>query len=61
MVVPALHFLVDNATEFQVEEIVIGMSHRGRLAVLNRILNKPVEEIFTLVEEKRMEVKKDEK
>jgi 2-oxoglutarate dehydrogenase E1 component len=50
-VVPALHFLVNTAHESGIEELVIGMTHRGRLTVLNRILNKPLEEIFTEFED----------
>lgn len=45
--IPGLHFLVDSAHSAKIEEMVIGMSHRGRLTVLNRIMNKPAEEIFS--------------
>ena len=50
-VVPALHILVDLAHSGGIEEIVLGMTHRGRLTVLNRILKKPPEEIFTEFED----------
>ena len=32
----------------QIDEIVIGTAHRGRITLLNQILNMPAEEIFTL-------------
>lgn len=51
VVIPALHFLVDNAHRYGVEEIVMGTSHRGRLSMLNIILNQSPEEIFYLFEE----------
>ncbi len=47
VLVPALHFLVDAAIYRGGEEIVLGMSHRGRLNVLAHILNKPAVEIFS--------------
>ena len=30
-----------------IEEIILGMTHRGRLTVLNRIMGKPLEEVFS--------------
>jgi 2-oxoglutarate dehydrogenase E1 component len=45
-VIPALHHLVDSAPDMGVREIIMGMTHRGRLTVLNRILNKPPVELF---------------
>lgn len=47
VLVPALHFLVDAAIYRGGEEIVLGMSHRGRLNILAHILNKPAVEIFS--------------
>lgn len=47
VVIPALHSLVDSAHDRGVSDIVIGMTHRGRLTVLNRILNKPLSDIFS--------------
>jgi len=47
VLIPALHFLVDAAIYRGGEEIVLGMSHRGRLNVLAHILNKPAVEIFS--------------
>jgi 2-oxoglutarate dehydrogenase E1 component len=54
VVVPALHSLVNAACEAGgagIDEIVIGTAHRGRITLLNQILNMPVEEIFTLFED----------
>jgi len=51
VLISALHSLVDTAVEADIEEIVIGMSHRGRLNVLSRILNKPADEIFSEFED----------
>jgi 2-oxoglutarate dehydrogenase E1 component len=45
-VIPALHHLVDSAPDRGIREIIMGMAHRGRLTVLNRILNKPPVELF---------------
>ncbi|MBX3212972.1 MAG: 2-oxoglutarate dehydrogenase E1 component [Labilithrix sp.] len=41
-----LDLLIDYAAGHGVEEIVIGMAHRGRLNVLANIMNKNVREIF---------------
>ncbi|MGA2763653.1 MAG: 2-oxoglutarate dehydrogenase E1 component [Spirochaetia bacterium] len=45
-VIPALHHLVDSAPDMGIKEIIMGMTHRGRLTVLNRILNKPPMDLF---------------
>jgi 2-oxoglutarate dehydrogenase E1 component len=45
-VIPALHHLVDAAPDMGIHEIIMGMTHRGRLTVLNRILTKPPVELF---------------
>ena len=44
--VPLLDELVSSGSELGVEEVVIGMAHRGRLNVLAHLLNKPYENIF---------------
>jgi 2-oxoglutarate dehydrogenase E1 component len=44
--IPGLKVLVDRVTELGVEEIVIGMPHRGRLNVLGNVLRKSMEIIF---------------
>lgn len=46
-IIPALHFLIDSADKFDIEEFVIGTTHRGRLSILNTILRMPPEEIFS--------------
>jgi len=45
-IIPGLHFLVDSANGYSIEEFVIGTTHRGRLALLNTILHMSPEEIF---------------
>ncbi|HEY9594608.1 MAG TPA: 2-oxoglutarate dehydrogenase E1 component, partial [Spirochaetia bacterium] len=37
-VIPALHHAVDTAPSVGIEELILGMTHRGRLTVLNRIM-----------------------
>jgi 2-oxoglutarate dehydrogenase E1 component len=49
--IPAIHTVVEESPEFGVEEIVLGMSHRGRLNVLANILDKPYKEIFSEFED----------
>ena len=44
--VPLLDELVDTGSRLGVEEMVMGMAHRGRLNVLAHILHKPYEEII---------------
>jgi 2-oxoglutarate dehydrogenase E1 component len=44
--IPGLKSLVDRVTELGVEEVVIGMPHRGRLNVLSNVVRKPMEIIF---------------
>ena len=45
--IPALDAIIENAPEQGLEEIVMGMAHRGRLTVLSTILNKTYEHLFT--------------
>jgi 2-oxoglutarate dehydrogenase E1 component len=45
-VIPALEAVLTRAVESGVEEVVIGMSHRGRLNVLANVMCKPLEAIF---------------
>ncbi len=44
---PALEMMIHRAAELKVEEIVIGMPHRGRLNVLANLMEKPLEAIFS--------------
>lgn len=39
--------MIDQAAEHQLDEVVIGMPHRGRLNVLANIVGKPYSKIFT--------------
>ena len=45
--IPALESIVNRAAQHGVEEIVIGMPHRGRLNVLANVLKKPVRAILS--------------
>ncbi|MEX2217308.1 MAG: 2-oxoglutarate dehydrogenase E1 component [Phycisphaerales bacterium] len=49
--IPLLNRLMERATELGVEEMVVGMAHRGRLNVLNNIMGKSYEQIFTEFED----------
>jgi 2-oxoglutarate dehydrogenase E1 component len=46
--IPALETILEKSTENGGQEIVLGMSHRGRLAVMATFLNKPMRFIFAL-------------
>ncbi|MBX7226856.1 MAG: 2-oxoglutarate dehydrogenase E1 component [Chitinophagales bacterium] len=45
--IPALDAMINVAANLGVEEIVIGMAHRGRLNVLTNIMNKTYEQVFS--------------
>jgi len=45
--IPALDAIINTACENNVQEVVIGMAHRGRLNILANILGKTYEQIFT--------------
>jgi 2-oxoglutarate dehydrogenase E1 component len=49
--IPLLEALLDRAADTGVQEIVLGMAHRGRLNVLSNFLRKPYQEIFAEFEE----------
>lgn len=49
--IPVIERILEVAADLGVAEIVIGMAHRGRLNVLNNILGKSYEQIFTEFEE----------
>ncbi len=49
--IPLLDAAIEQASEESIEEIVLGMAHRGRLNVLNNILGKSYEQIFTEFED----------
>src|SRR5437016_3807449 len=44
--IPLLHTLIEDAGSLGVEEMVFGMSHRGRINVLANVLRKPYEMII---------------
>ncbi|MDH3650571.1 MAG: 2-oxoglutarate dehydrogenase E1 component, partial [Saprospiraceae bacterium] len=44
--IPALDAMINLSVDMGVEEVVIGMAHRGRLNVLANIMNKTYEQIF---------------
>lgn len=44
--IPALDAIINKAADMGVEEVMIGMAHRGRLNVLSNILGKSYESIF---------------
>lgn len=46
-VVPGMKSLIDKSVEFGIEDIVIGMPHRGRLNMLSNVVRKPNESIFS--------------
>src|SRR5690606_996424 len=45
-VIPLLDTILDKAAEYELDEVVIGMPHRGRLNVLANIVGKPISQIF---------------
>ena len=46
-VIPMMDAAIDQAAEHALDEVVIGMPHRGRLNVLANIVGKPYSQIFT--------------
>ncbi|GJF15637.1 multifunctional 2-oxoglutarate metabolism enzyme [Mycolicibacterium cyprinidarum] len=46
-VIPMMDLAIDQAAEYGLDEVVIGMPHRGRLNVLANIVGKPYSQIFT--------------
>ena len=47
VLIPALDNLIEYGAELGIEEIVLGMAHRGRLNVLANVMQKPYEDIFS--------------
>lgn len=47
MLVPMLDKLIEESSKVKIENIMIGMAHRGRLNVLAHVLGKPYELIFS--------------
>ncbi|CAG8631448.1 8003_t:CDS:2 [Acaulospora morrowiae] len=44
--IPGMKALIDRSVDLDIESIVIGMPHRGRLNVLSNVVRKPNESIF---------------
>lgn len=44
--IPAFDMLLEKCPELGIEEIVLGMAHRGRLSVLSNIMRKPFDVLF---------------
>lgn len=47
VMVPMIDEIVNSAAKEDVENIMLGMAHRGRLAVLSKVLGKPQDKIFS--------------
>ncbi|MFA7155371.1 MAG: 2-oxoglutarate dehydrogenase E1 component [Proteiniphilum sp.] len=45
-IIPALDAMITHAGAFDVNEMVLGMAHRGRLNVLTNIMKKPYSQVF---------------
>jgi 2-oxoglutarate dehydrogenase E1 component len=45
--IPALDTIINTAAENDVQEVIIGMAHRGRLNVLANVMGKTYEQIFS--------------
>ncbi len=45
--IAALDAIINTAADLNVQEVVIGMAHRGRLNVLANIMGKTYEQIFS--------------
>ncbi len=53
--IPMIDLLIEAAGQHGIEELVIGMAHRGRLNVLVNIMGKNVREIFAAFDDKKPE------
>jgi 2-oxoglutarate dehydrogenase E1 component len=49
--IPALDAIIQKGASLGVEEVIIGMAHRGRLNVLTNIMQKPYDQVFNEFEE----------
>ncbi|QQS34715.1 MAG: multifunctional oxoglutarate decarboxylase/oxoglutarate dehydrogenase thiamine pyrophosphate-binding subunit/dihydrolipoyllysine-residue succinyltransferase subunit [Ignavibacteriales bacterium] len=52
-IIPVLDFLLNEASEHDIHEVVLGMAHRGRLNVLANIIGKSYDSIFSEFEDIR--------
>ncbi|HSY24170.1 MAG TPA: 2-oxoglutarate dehydrogenase E1 component [Polyangiaceae bacterium] len=53
--IPMIDRLIEAAGQYGIEELVIGMAHRGRLNVLVNVMGKNVREIFAAFDDKKPE------
>jgi len=53
--IPALDQVITRSSQLGVDEVVLGMAHRGRLNVLTNIFQKPYKQIFSEFEGKEFE------
>src|SRR5262249_50826297 len=49
--IPMLHIALEQAGRYSVEEVVIGMAHRGRLNVLANLIGKSPSQVFAEFED----------
>jgi 2-oxoglutarate dehydrogenase E1 component len=54
--IPLLTFVIDRAGDLGIDEIIMGMAHRGRLNVLANIMNKSPRDIFREFEDRDPEL-----
>jgi 2-oxoglutarate dehydrogenase E1 component len=55
-VIPLIELLIQGAAQHAVEELVIGMAHRGRLNVLANVMEKSMRELFFAFNDSRPEL-----
>jgi 2-oxoglutarate dehydrogenase E1 component len=55
-VIPLIELLIQSAVSHRVEEIVVGMAHRGRLNVLVNVMEKSMRELFFAFNDDRPEL-----
>lgn len=53
--IPAIDQLISHSSQYGVDEVVLGMAHRGRLNVLSNIFQKSYKEIFSEFEGKEFD------
>jgi len=46
VIIPGMKTLIDSAADFGIEDVMIGMAHRGRLNMLANVVRKPIPAIF---------------
>eukprot|EP00955_Chlamydomonas_euryale_P119126 366573-Chlamydomonas_euryale.AAC.54 len=54
--IPGMKTMIDQAADLGVENVVIGMPHRGRLNVLANVVRKPMRQIFSEFTGKKLDV-----